>query len=179
VVLPADVTRRTRTRRRLALLAIVALLSILIVVVVGSSGGGGGNPAHGSRPGGSAHASARQQIPADAVDCVPRSTIDSLGPDGLPPATGPLGDGLVTSREENEQLIRMYARRIEREYPGIVALGTGAGWRRAWTSTNGVIDVVPVHDYAIVATVRRAAQCPAIPGFAAGLGRATIFFRHL
>jgi hypothetical protein len=109
---------------------------------------------------------------------VPRSVIDSLGPDGLPPLDGPLGTGLVTSRRENDQLIRKYADRIDHDYPGVVALGTGPGWRRAWRIVNGAIEVVPIQDYAIIATVQHASECPSIPGYAAGLERATIFFAH-
>jgi hypothetical protein len=109
-----------------------------------------------------------------AVDCVSRSVIDGLGPDGLPPVAG-----VVTSRREDRRLIRTYAHQIRTDYPGVVRLSTGPGWGRAWTEVNGTVEVVPVRDYAIIATVAHASRCPDIPGFGAGLNGATIFFRHL
>jgi hypothetical protein len=111
---------------------------------------------------------------ASTTDCVPRSVIDSVGPDGLPP----LGS-VVTSTRENRELIRTYSGRISRTYPDVLALSSGPGWGRAWRIAAAGIAVVPVRDFAILVTVRRPSDCPAIPGYAAGLGRATLFFRYL
>lgn len=169
--------RRRQRRRRVLLLSLVMVTGLIAFALL--SDGGKGPAGHAPSSSGSARHVLARGVPQDAIDCVPRSVIDSLSPDGLPPLGGPLGTGLVTSRRENEQLIGKYVNRIQHDYPGVVALGTGPGWRRAWTKTNDIVRVVPVHDYAIVATVQHRSDCPDTPGYAAGYDKATIFFRHL
>ena len=114
------------------------------------------------------------RVPANAVDCVPRVVIDALNADGLPAL-----ENVITSEHQITGLASALADRIRARYPNVIDVGVGPGWGRAWTDQGGQIRVVPVDDYAIVATVGTAADCPTIPGYGAGIDGATVFFRHV
>ena len=121
------------------------------------------------------HLAAQEELKADLLTSIYQKQLQvaavGLGPADLAKGTGAL--------RMPRTAVNVADPAVKLQAPNVIDIGIGRGWGRARTKAGDTVDVVSVDDYAIIATVSTAADCPAIPGYGAGLDGATIFFRHV
>lgn len=93
-------------------------------------------------------------------------------------AGGPWAADLVTDRRVAEGVLRARRAVIATRYPSVVSVRIGPGWGRGWRDASGTAALVRVRDYALVATVRSAADCPPAGEALGAIDGVPIFFAY-
>jgi len=90
----------------------------------------------------------------------------------------PTVDQLVTDRSHADEVLRAQAANLRDLFPYVVSASIGPGWRKGLLLTSPTEGhVVPVHDYAIIATTRSPADCPPALPYST-IGGMPVFFAY-